>query len=159
MYAETIDTGAHVSVLRAFGPPDVVELEIDDTLVHAVLKAEGFWTVVRAVSVFLGTGDGVSGRFPQLTWRAHEDVPFAVVRAPFQLDADLSAQYTFAVGAQAFGQANGPLMTAAIPELVLLPGWTLALDVDEHRAGDILTAGRAYVQRYQLVDLDDVSVS
>lgn len=156
MYAETIDTGATVSVLRAFGPPDVVDLDPFAGNASAELGADGFWTVVKAVSLELVTAVAVADRLPRLTWHALEAAPFAQALAPFALQASKTGQVTFAAGVQQAGALNAATIIAPMPELVLLPGWTLTVDVVGGAAGDDVTGVRCYVQRFQLVVVDEL---
>jgi hypothetical protein len=151
MHASTIDTGATVSVLRAFGPPDVVELDAFAGNASAEVAAEGFWTVVEAVSLKLATSATVADRFPRLTWRALEAAPFAQALAPFALQATHTGQVTFAHDVQQAGATNGATIIAPAPELVLLPGWTLTVDVVGGVAADAVSDVRCYLQRYRLI--------
>jgi hypothetical protein len=148
MYAETIDTGATISVLRAFGPPDVVPLDDLAGSESTVIGADGFWTVVRAVSLELAAAAAVADRLPRLTWSADGTVPFAQALSPFPLQAAHTGRVTFAVGVQQAGAANAASIIAPMPELCLLPGWTLTLDVVSGAAADALSGVRAYLQRY-----------
>lgn len=155
MHAETIDTGSAIAYLRAFGPPDVVPLEPIAGNASLAIGAEGFWTVVRAVSVELATAAGGAARTARLSWLADDAVPFAQALAPFTVAAAQTARVTFAVDVQQAGANNGPTILAPMPALTLLPGWTLELDVLAGAAGDTVRAGRCYLQRYRLVDLVD----
>lgn len=154
MYADTIDTGATISVLRAFGPPDVVPL--DDLAGNAAVElgADGFWTVVKAVSLELAAAAAVADRFCRLTWSADGESAYAQALAAYPIEANHTGQVTFAVGVQQAGALNGPTIITPMPELVLLPGWTLTLDVVAGAAADALTGVRAYLQRYELVELE-----
>jgi hypothetical protein len=153
MYAETIDTGATISVLRAFGPPDVVDLDPFAGNASVDLDAVGFWYDVRAVSLELATAAAVADRFARLTWRALEGVPFAQALAPFALQASKTGQVTFAVNVNPAGALNGPTIIAPMPELTLLPGWSLTVDVLAGAAGDEVSNVRVFLQRYQLIEL------
>lgn len=155
MYAETIDTGATISVLRAFGPPDVVDLEPFAGNASVDLDAVGFWYDVRAVSLELVTGVAVANRLARLTWRALEGAPFAQALAPFPLQALHTGQVTFAVDVNEAGALNGPTIIAPMPELTLLPGWSLTVDVVGGAAADAISNVRAYVQKYQLIELEE----
>lgn len=155
MYAETIDTGATISVWRAFGPPDVVELDPFAGNASATLDAVGFWYVVKAVSLELVTDVAVADRFPRLTWHALEAVPFAQALAPFALQASKTGQVTFAVDVQQAGALNAPTIIAPMPELTLLQGWSLELDVVGGAAADDVSNVRVYLQKYQLVVVED----
>lgn len=155
MHAETIDTGATVSILRAFGPPDVVPLDDLAGNADAALGADGHWTVVKAVSLELAAAAAVADRFPRLTWSTDGVTPFAQALAPFAVQATRSSRVTFAVGAQQAGALNAASIIAPMPELWLLPGWTLTLDVVGGAAADELTGVRAYLQRFELVELAD----
>jgi hypothetical protein len=156
MHAATIDTGATISVLRAFGPPDVVELDPFAGNASAELHAEGFWTVITAVSLKLVTAVAVADRLPRLTWRALEQVPFAQALAPFALQASKTGQVTFAVDVQQAGALNAATIIAPMPELVLLPGWSLTVDVVNGAAGDAVSGVRCYRQRYKLIVVDEL---
>ena len=153
MHAETIDTGGSIAVLRAFGPPDVVKVDPFAGDVAAAIGAEGKWTEVKAVSFELDCAAGGGVRTPRLAWFADDTAPFAQVLAPFTIAASNAAQVTFAADVQPAGQDNGPTIVAPLPELMLLPGWTLALDVVDGAAGDTVTNVRVYLQRYILVDV------
>jgi len=155
MYAETIDTGATISVLRAFGPPDVVDLDPFAGNASVELQAEGFWTEVKAVSLELVTAVAVADRFPRLTWRALEAAPFAQALAPFALQASKTGQVTFAADVQQAGALNAATIIAPMPELTLLPGWSLTVDVVNGAAGDAISGVRCYLQRYQLIEIAD----
>lgn len=156
MYAETIDSGATIDVLRAFGPPEVVEL--DDFLGNGSveLAASKFWTVVRAVCINVNAANLAVNRFPRLTWRAIDDAPFAQVISPLPVAATVVTNVSFAVGVQQFGNGQAGTLVVPIAELVLLPGWTLTVDLVGGQAGDKVTGVRAYQQRYQLIDVDSL---
>lgn len=156
MHAVTIDTGATVSVLRAFGPPDVVKVDPFAGNASALIDADNKWTVVQAVSFELVCAAGGAVRTPRLSWLADEQVPFAQALAPFTIAATNTAQVTFAADVQQAGANNGPTIIAPMPELVLLPGWELKLDVVAGAAGDTVENVRAYVQRYMLVTVDEL---
>lgn len=155
MYAVTIDTGATVSVLRAFGPPDIVDLDDFAGNASVELGADKLWTVVRAVSLQLADDGTVVDRLPRLTWRAAELVPFAQALAPFALQAGDTGQVTFACDVQQAGATGAATIIAPMPELVLLPGWTLTVDVVGGAAADAVSGVRCYLQRYQLVEVED----
>jgi hypothetical protein len=155
MYAWTIDTGATIAELRAFGPPEVVALDDfagDGSVELAVSK---FWTVVKSVSLELVAGVGVADRLPRLTWRALEQLPFAQALAPFPLQASDTGQVTFADVQQA-GAVGAPTIIAPMPEYVLLPGWTLTVDVVNGAAADAISGVRCYQQRYELIVVDEL---
>lgn len=151
MHAETIDTGGSIAVLRAFGPPDVVKVDPFAGNAKATIGADNKWTVVKAVSLELETAIAVAARQPRLSWVADEQVPFAQALAPFAVAAAHTSQVTFAVDVNEAGAANAPTIIAPMPELVLLPGWDLELDVVAGAAGDVVKNVRVYLQRYVLV--------
>jgi hypothetical protein len=153
MHAETIDTGGAIAVLRAFGPPDVVKVDPFAGNGSALIGADNKWTAIKAVTLELDTGAAVAARLPRLSWLADEGVPFAQALAPFSIAAAQTAQVTFAVDVNEAGAANGPTIIAPMPELVLLPGWELKLDVVAGAAGDAVKNVRVYLQRFVLVDV------
>jgi hypothetical protein len=155
MHAATIDTGSAVAYLRAFGPPDVLPLEPIAGNGSLAIGADGFWTVVRAVSFELVAAAGGAARTPRLSWLADDVVPFAQALAPFTIAATITSRVTFAVDVQQAGANNAASIIAPMPALTLLPGWTLKLDVVNGAAGDAVKNGRVYLQRYRLVDLVD----
>lgn len=154
IHAGTIDTGATVSVLRAFGPPDIVDLDPFAGNASADLGADGFWTLVHAVSLKIVTAVAVADRLPRLTWKALEATPYAQALAPFAVQASKTSQVTFAVDVQQAGAVSAPTIIAPMPGLVLLPGWTLTVDVVGGAAGDAVSGVRAYVQRFQLHEVE-----
>lgn len=153
MHAETIDNGARIDVLRAFGPPDVVKVDPFAGDASALIGADNKWTVVKAVTLELVTSADVAARIPRLSWLADEGVPFAQALAPFSIAAAHTSQVTFAVDVHEAGAANGPTIIAPMPELVLLPGWELELDVVAGVAADAIKNVRVYLQRFVLVDV------
>lgn len=153
MHADTIDTGAAIAVLRAFGPPDVVKVDPFAGNASTAIGADNKWTKIKAVTFELDCAAGGAARTPRLTWLADEDVPFAQALAPFTIAATNVAQVTFAADVQQAGAANGPTIIAPMPELTLLPGWELELDVVAGAAGDTVKNVRVYLQRYVLVDV------
>jgi hypothetical protein len=155
VYAETIDYGPYVGYLRAFGPPEVAALPDFAGNVSAVEKASGFWELVQAVTFLLTNGVAVANRFPRLSFFAGESVPFAQVQAPFALVASNSSRYTFALGAQVAGAANAPTIVTTLPQLVLLPGWTLKVDVVGGAAADAVSDVRVARQRYEVIRGDE----
>lgn len=156
MYAETIDTGATIAKLRAFGPPQVVHLDDFAGNASAELGADRFWTVVRAVSFHVHDANLLALRFARLTWRAAEQTPFAQVMAAQALNTGDDVQVTFGLGLQPIANLQAGVVVSPMPELVLLPGWTLTADIVAGQPGDAITGVRCYLQRYQLIDLDDL---
>jgi hypothetical protein len=153
VHAETIDTGATIAVLRAFGPPDVIKVDPFAGNAAALIGADNKWTKIKAVSFELDCAAGGAARTPRLSWLADEAVPFAQALAPFTVAATIHSQITFAADVQQAGAANGPTIIAPMPELTLLPGWELKLDVVAGAAGDTVKNVRVYLQRYVLVDV------
>lgn len=156
MHAATIDTGATVSVLRAFGPPDVVKLDPFAGDESATVDADKHWTVVKAVSLELAAAAAVADRLPRLSWLADDGAPFAQALAPFALQANDTGQVTFAVDSQQAGAIGAATIIAPMPELVILPGWTVTLDIVGGVAGDSISGGRVYLQRYKLVVVEEL---
>lgn len=156
MYAETIDTGATVSVLRAFGPPEVVDLKVAAGSNSAELAASGFWTLILAVHVLAQAQAAAGDRYTRVSFKAIDPVPFAQVQSPFAIQANQASSVTFAVGVQPAGFTNAPTMCAPLPELVLLPGWSILVDDVNNAAPAVLSEATAYIQRYQLIDVDDL---
>jgi hypothetical protein len=156
VYAETIDTGATVSFLRAFGPPDVISVPDFAGNSSTIVGADGFWTLVRSVSLHLATTAAAADRLARLSWQAEDVHPFAQVVSPFAVQASHASEISFVADAQQAGAANAAAIVVGLPELVLLPGWTLTVDVVAGVAGDAVTGVRVYLQRYQLVELVDL---
>lgn len=155
MLADTIDYGAYVGKLRAFGPPEVVPLADFAGNASVVEEASLFWERVEAVSFTLACAAGGAARFPRLRWFAGEAVPFATQVAAFGTAATVTSAHTFAVDATVAGALSAASIVTPIPGLILLPNYTLVVDVQAGAAGDAITGVRVTRQRYQLVRLHD----
>ena len=151
VHAETIDTGATIAVLRAFGGPDVIKLEPFANSGSAVIGADNKWTKVKAVSLDLIASAAVGARAPRLRWLADEQVPFAEVVPPYTIGPGIASRITFAVDVQQAGANDATALVVPIPELTLLPGWELELDLLGFDVLDQVVDIRAYVERYTLV--------
>lgn len=156
MYAATIDAGPYVGFLRAFGPPEVVPLDDFAGNVSVAEVASGFWECVSAVTVKLVTDATVAGRVPRLRWFAGEPTPFAQAQPSVGLAASHTGVFTFAVDVQESGVANGATIIAPIPKLLILPAWSVVVDVPGGVAGDAVSAVRVYRQRYRLIELEEL---
>lgn len=152
---ETLDYGSAIKRLRAFGPPEVVELDGGTGAATPTESANGYLELVTAVSVSLAAAGGGGVRTPRLRWFAGEAVPFAEVVAPFTVASGSTSQVTFAAGVYPAGANNAPTILVPIPALLLMPGYTLELDVLAGAAGDTLAGVRVSRQRFQLVDACD----
>lgn len=155
MFADTIDYGAYVGKLRAFGPPEVVPLADFAGNVSAAEDASLFWERVEAVSFTLAAAAGGANRFPRLRWFAGETVPFAAQVAAFGTAPTVTSVHTFAVDATVAGALSAATIVTPIPGLWLLPAWSLVLDIAAGAAGDAISDVRITRQRYQLVRLHD----
>lgn len=156
MDAQTIDTGATVSTLRAFGPPEV--LALDDFLgnASATEHVSLFWERIEAVCLELACAAGGAARVARVRMFSGDAVPFVEVLAPFTVAATNTARITFARDVQPAGANNGPSIVTPLPVLTLLPGWSLTVDVLNGAAGDHVTQARLYRTRFELVELAPV---
>jgi hypothetical protein len=152
---ETLDYGSAIKRLRAFGPPEVVALAGGNGTATPTEVAAGYLELVAAVTLSLAAAGGGAPRSPRLRWFAGESVPFAEVVAPFTVASGSTSQVTFAAGVYPAGANNAPTIVVPIPSLLLLPGYTLELDVLAGAAGDTLAGVRVSRQRFQLVDACD----
>jgi hypothetical protein len=156
MHARTIDTGATIAELRAFGPPDVVKFDVFSVASEEVLGADKLWTVVRTVSLNLAGGvDSVDAR-PLLSWRTSDGTLIAQVIPPFGATGAHTMHMTFAINLPPGGAANGPVIAAPIPEIVLLPGWTMHVELPSTFHQEQVRDLCVLRQRYQLITLDEL---
>ena len=157
MEARTFDFGPYVAELRGFGPPEVEPLA--DILGNgtATEKASLFWEDVEAVTFTLATSATVANRRPRLEWFAGESKPFAATVAPFTIAATQTVIVSFVRDVQEAGANNGPVIIGVLPRLMLLPGWSLALTVDNGVAGDHVTGIRVYRRRLEVVEIPAVT--
>lgn len=155
MRAATIDLGANVGYLRAFGPPEVVTLDDFAGNAAGVELVEGFWQEVLAIALLV-TPDGTAvTRLPRVSFLADEATPFCQVVAPFGRPAGGASRFTFAVDVEQAGAAAAASIVAPLPRLLLLPGWSASVDVIGGVAGDAASSVRVARQRYRIVDLGE----
>ncbi len=154
MYGHTFDLGDGSYALRAFGPPEVDELAGFAGNATNVANVSSFWEEILAVSLLLTADGTVVTRTPRLSYRAGEATPFAQVIAAFGRAAAAASRFTFAVDVTATGALSAASIVTPIPRLLLLPGWSVLLDVLAGVAGDAATEIRVTRQRWQPIRLE-----
>lgn len=155
MLARTIDNGAKVQELRAFGPPDVVALDPiagNATAVHTVRR---FHSVIESITFKIVTDATVANRRPIVAYAEESDQPFAEVTNNLAITATITMPVCFAVNLPTNVGTLSVLSESPLPELLLAPGNTVTLSILAGVAGDAISNIRLRRQRYILVDCDD----
>jgi hypothetical protein len=155
VYAPTEDFGPYIGVLQRFGPPDVVPLDPFAGNAAAIEEARGFREIVQAVSVRLAADANPANRLARVRWFAGEAVPFAQAIAQAPVTTGLTVAVCFAVDGNAGGAVASGALVVPIPEILMLPGWQLAVDVVGGLAGDAVADVRVLRQRFRLLDVGE----
>jgi hypothetical protein len=147
------DLGDGLYRLVGFGPPEVATLADFVGNASVTEKASGFWEVLEAVSFHYVAAAGAANRLPRLRWFEGESVAFAAAIAQAPITAGLTVDVTFAAGVQAGGAIASGAILAPMPRLVILPGWTVQLDVPGGLVGDAISNVRLYRRRLRPVEV------
>lgn len=130
-------------------PPEVANLADGVGNGSVTYTPTGFYRDrLLAISTLLTTDATAANRLGILSFKDPNGVAFAAFPAPFVVVASKVARLTWAVGVSTSGAASAAAISGAIPPLVLEFGWTVAITVDAGVAGDTLTLGRVYRERW-----------
>jgi hypothetical protein len=143
--------------LKPYSPPDVAALDAFAGNASVSHLPGGFWERVVSLSVELVTDATVANRLVRVRYFAGEAAPFATVVAPFAVTASLTSAVSFAIGAQQAGAAGAASIAGGLPNLYLLPGMSLAVDVLAGVAGDAVGKVRLYRERFIMLTPAELS--
>lgn len=153
MRAAIIDTGAYLAELRAVGPPDVVTKPNFAGNANTSEKADLYWEDVVAVTFTLTAAAGGGTRLPRLQWIDGDGVPFAAVQAPVGRAGGGASIFSFVRGVYPSGILSSPTIVTPIPDLTLLPNWSVLIDIAAGAAGDTVSNVRVARQLWQPIRL------
>lgn len=147
------DAGAYLAELRAVAQPDVVRLANFAGNANESEKADLYWEEVQAVTFTLAAGIAVATRLPRLRFLDGDGVPFAAVQAQVGVTAGNTSLFSFVRGVFPAGVANSSTIVVPLPELMLLPNWSIALDVPGGAVADTVSGVRVARQLFQPIRL------
>jgi hypothetical protein len=149
----TIDYGPYVGRLRGFGPPEVIPMPNHAGNAVTTEAASVFWERIEAVTFTLVTNGTAGNRRARVRWFAGESVPFAAVVSPATVPASTTSILSFVRDTQAAGAAADPTIVGILPELWLLPKWSVVVDLVGGLAGDAVSNVRICRVRAELVEI------
>lgn len=107
-----------------------------------------YWERLVTVSFRLVAAGAAANRVARVTILDQDSRIVALHRAPFQIVATNTADFTFGVGLQQAGAVSAPSMNAPLASLFMQPGWSVAITADAIQAADQLSRVLIYRERF-----------
>ena len=107
---------------------------------------------IQSVSFVLVADANAANRIPRVEYLDAAGNVFAAVAAPFNLTANLTARFTFAIGVIQFGANAAAQIGASLPDLHLNPGLSVRVAVGGVQAGDQISGAALFVDQWAVRD-------